>query len=91
MINTKSIQVTIYGRPYRVKVKPDEQDAVANAVKKINELVTQFAGSYDGDVQDFMAMTALYIATEHNKINEIQPDQDFILQKLNTLSQLLDN
>ena len=52
-----TINVVLSGRSYRIRIKPEEEEAVRKAVKqadaKITELRTQYAGKDD---QDFVAM-----------------------------------
>lgn len=57
------INVNICDRPYRLKVKRDEEEVVRKAAREISEKVkqlqTQFAGK---DKQDYLAMHALTLA-----------------------------
>lgn len=60
-----NINVTIYDRPYKLKVRPEEEESVRNAAKKISEKVKELQEQFVGkDKQDFLAMAALLIATE---------------------------
>lgn len=60
-----NINVTIADRPYRLKLKPSEEEAVRQAAKIVNEKVKEFQQMYAGkDKQDFLAMSALMFAVE---------------------------
>ncbi len=78
-----NIQVMICERPYRLKVKPEEEERVRNAAReiseKVKELQEQFAGK---DKQDFIAMAALLIATENHvpEHSETVEDQSLITE-----------
>ncbi|HNV98581.1 MAG TPA: cell division protein ZapA [Chitinophagales bacterium] len=60
-----NIHVTICDRPYRLKVRPEEEENVRKAARtiaeKIKELQNQFAGS---DKQDYLAMLLLTTMVE---------------------------
>lgn len=61
-----SINVWLSGRSYRIRIKPEEEEAVRKAVKvadeKVMEMRTQYAGKDD---QDFLAMALLTYATDN--------------------------
>ena len=63
--NLLSITVWLAGRSYRLRIKPEEESAVRNAVKvadaKVNEMRAHYAGKDD---QDFMAMSLLMYAAD---------------------------
>ncbi len=60
-----NIQITICDRPYRLKVKPEEEENVRRAAKiiadKIKGLQTLHTGN---DRQDYLAMTVLTMMVE---------------------------
>ncbi len=60
-----NIHVTICDRPYRLKVRPEEEENVRKAARtiaeKIKELQNQFTGS---DKQDYLAMLLLTTLVE---------------------------
>lgn len=62
MIN---INVIIADRPYRLKIKPAEEENVRKAAKLINEKVKDFQNVYEAkDKQDYLAMAALMYAVD---------------------------
>ena len=63
-----NINVTICDRPYRLKVKPEEEENVRKAAKQINDRIKELQQQYAAkDKQDYLAMVALMNSTE--KIN----------------------
>ncbi len=63
---TLNISVSIADRPYRLKVKPEEEADVREAAKKINDRIMEFQKSYHAnDKQDYLAMAALLFTTEN--------------------------
>lgn len=59
------INVWLAGRSYRIRIKPEDEEAVRKAVKiadnKIKEMRNDYAGKDD---QDYMAMTLLMYAAD---------------------------
>jgi cell division protein ZapA (FtsZ GTPase activity inhibitor) len=70
-----NIHVTICDRPYRLKVKPEEEETVRKAARiiaeKIKDLQAQHAGN---DKQDYLAMTILTMMVEHLGAEHKQPE-----------------
>lgn len=60
-----SISVWLAGRSYRIRIKPDEEEAVRKAVKLADEKMNDMRSHYAGkDDQDFMAMCLLTYAAD---------------------------
>lgn len=58
-----TISVTIADRPYRLKIKKEEEERVRKAAKKINERIKQYSENYAfNDRQDLLAMVSLEFA-----------------------------
>ncbi|HRF77143.1 MAG TPA: cell division protein ZapA [Chitinophagales bacterium] len=70
-----NIHVTICDRPYRLKVKPEEEEIVRKAARiiaeKIKDLQMQHAGN---DKQDYLAMTVLTMMVEQLGAEQKQPE-----------------
>jgi len=88
-----NIHVTICDRPYRLKVRPEEEETVRKAARtiaeKIKELQNQFAGS---DKQDYLAMALLTAMVEQlgaHKQSISQASDDGLAVALDTLNQQL--
>jgi cell division protein ZapA (FtsZ GTPase activity inhibitor) len=58
-----TITVYIADRPYRLKIRAEEEEFVQQAVKDINERIREYSETYAyNDRQDLLAMAALSIA-----------------------------
>lgn len=86
-----TVTVHIADRPYRLKIKSEEEEAVRKAVKVINEKVKAYADTYAyKDKQDLLAMVVLQFATyavnyeEGSKVND-----ERVVEKLNELDKIL--
>jgi cell division protein ZapA (FtsZ GTPase activity inhibitor) len=81
-----NINVTIYDRQYKLKVRPEEEESVRNAAKRISEKVKELQEQFAGkDKQDFLAMAALLIATE---IKEPEQKQIPVVEQINISTEL---
>lgn len=61
-----TINLTICDRPYRLKIKPAEEEYVRKAAKMINTKVKELQGQYQAtDKQDYLAMAALMQEVEN--------------------------
>jgi len=84
-----SIHVWLAGRSYRIRVKPEEEEAVRKAIKiadeRVMEMRTQYAGKDD---QDFLAMALLTYATD----NVTEPlNKPIFRSELQALTQKIDD
>lgn len=60
-----NIHVTICDRPYRLKVKPAEEETVRKAARIIAEKIKDLQSQHSGnDKQDYLAMTLLTMLVE---------------------------
>jgi len=68
------INLTIAGRPYKLRAERHEEEAVRKAAKEIDGLLSQYAeNAKHSDKQDLLAMAALHFATMGLKLmNESQ-------------------
>jgi len=87
-----NINVIVADRPYRLKVKPSEEDKVRKAAKMIKDKMRELQKQYDvKDKQDFLAMSALMFAVETLNTKKSTPtnNADLIGNKLNELDGIL--
>ena len=71
MEDTKSITVLIAGRPYPIKVKPDDEDAIRRVVRDMNETINRFQVTYQQkDKQDCLAIALLTYAVDLQKLRQ---------------------
>lgn len=60
-----TLNAWIGGRSYRIRVKPEEEEAVRKALKQANDRIAELRNSYGGkDDQDFIAMCLLMYAAD---------------------------
>ena len=59
------INVWLAGRSYRIRIKPEDEEAVRKAVKIADDKIKDMRSNYAGkDDQDYMAMTLLMYAAD---------------------------
>lgn len=65
-----TINVILAGRSYRIRIKPEEEEAVRKGVKIADEKIKDMRRNYAGkDDQDFIAMTLLTYAADASNNN----------------------
>lgn len=84
--------IVIADRSYRIKLNPQDEEVVRRTVKIINDKIieykTQFAGK---DMQDYIAMVLIWLATEQQKTGSADIQQDSLADKLSAIEKLLDS
>ncbi len=91
MSNTLKIKLSIADRVYPLTIKPEQEEGLRKATKKIEEMIKKFEKNYAvRDKQDVLAMCALQFAAqvEQKGIDKIN-DQAQIEEKLEALNHLL--
>lgn len=88
--NALNISVLIAGRPYKLKVTPEEEVYVRQAAKELNDKVQQYQSQFTSkDKQDFLAMIALQQRVDLLKHKAPSEDQSEWLEKIDALDKLL--
>ncbi len=90
MAEQLNINLLIAGRPYKLKVSPDEESYVRQAAKDINDKVAEYQKTLlTRDRQDFLSMIALQSTAEalQNKNRATNANID---AKLDELEAILD-
>ena len=86
--NLIPLNILIGDRTYRIKVLPEDEEAVRGTLKIINEKILEFRAQYAGkDMQDYISMVLIWYATLPKKggINdESHQALQKILQKIET-------
>lgn len=87
-----NIQVSVFDRPYRLKVQPEEEENVRKAARILAEKLKELQQQYNGnDKQDFLAMSALTLIVEHlekeNKSGSNTADTESLVKTLEHLDQ----
>lgn len=67
----QNIKVTIAGRPYRLNVKLEEEEAVRKAADYVNETILEYSKAFEyKDHQDLFAMIALQTSANSIRLEE---------------------
>ncbi len=96
-----NITVLIAGRPYPLKIKDGEEEAIRKIVKEVNDKINQFQLTYNKkDKQDCLSMALLTYAVDLHKTqtgeiagnnsNGATSDQD-LSDKIHQLEEYLDH
>lgn len=90
-MSSLTVTVTIADRPYRLKIKSEEEESVRKAVKVINEKLKAYGDTYAyKDKQDLLAMVALQYATYAVNYEEgSKVDESKVAEKLTELDKIL--
>jgi cell division protein ZapA (FtsZ GTPase activity inhibitor) len=85
------INILIGDRTYRLKVEPHDEEAVRKSIKLINDKILEFKTNFSGkDMQDYIAMVLIWLATEKNKPNADWLKLQASTEQLQTLEDMLD-
>lgn len=86
-----TISVTIADRPYRLKIKKEEEERVRKAAKNINERIKQYSENYAfNDKQDLLAMVSLEFANSSMVFEaQLQENDQDVAEKLTEIDHFL--
>ena len=85
-----SINVVLADRTYRLKIKPSDEEVVRKTVKLINDKILEFKTQFAGkDIQDYLAMVVLWVATEQTIVTTNIIEQQEISSQLSYLENLV--
>lgn len=87
------ISVIIADRPYRLSIKNEEEEqAFRLAGQMIREKMNEYGSAYAfRDKQDLLAMVTLQLAVDSLSLKQRAENQQWLLEKLETLERLLDD
>ena len=93
MEDTLKIKVNIANRTYPLTIKREEEEKIRAAVKQINDAVRRFEERYAvQDKQDVLAMCALQMASQIEKMRSQNTEQAFEYEQfLKDMEEALDN
>ncbi len=85
-----AISAVIGDRNYRIKIRPEDEEAVRKTIRGINEKILEFRAQFAGkDMQDYIAMVLIWNATEKTPLQPAAPAQDFH-ENLTEIEKMLD-
>lgn len=83
--------IVIGDRSYRIKMNPKDEEVVRRTVKTINEKIVEYKTSFAGkDMQDYIAMVLIWLATEQTVKNEASQQPDWA-EKLTAIEKIIDS
>lgn len=87
----KSIEVSVAGRAYPVKVTEDEEQILLQTVDEINQKVSDLQKTYRGkDKQDYLSMALLTYALDYAKNKTDNESMDAVSQKADSIFAILE-
>ena len=85
------VNILVGDRNYRLKIKPADEENLRKTVKLINNKLIEFKTSFAGkDMQDYIAMVLIWLATEPLAPAVINEDLLEISDKLKHLQQVIE-
>ena len=86
-----TITVNIAERPYRLKIKREEEEVIRKAVKEIEQRIKEYSEHFAfNDKQDLMAMVLLHYASTVQKLEiDLSSGEDMIISRLQKMEQLI--
>ena len=91
MSGSLKIKLSIADRVYPLTIKPEQEEGLRKAAKRIEEMIKRFEESYAvRDKQDVLAMSALQFAAQVEQKDIDQENDDITIEsKLQALNELL--
>jgi cell division protein ZapA (FtsZ GTPase activity inhibitor) len=86
-----TITVNIVDRPYRLKIKREEEEIIRKAVKEIELRIREYSEHFAfNDKQDLMAMVLLHYASTAQKLeSDLSTGENIVIEKLQQMEELL--
>jgi cell division protein ZapA (FtsZ GTPase activity inhibitor) len=86
-----AINIVIGDRSYRIKIRPTDEEAVRNSMKRINDKVIEFKTQFAAkDMQDYIAMVLVWYATEQTPKTQHNIEIQTVAEKLAQLEAIID-
>jgi len=90
MDNFIPVNILIADRSYRLRIKPEDEEKLRKTVKLINEKIIEFKTNFAGkDMQDYIAMVLIWLATEDSQPMPSNFDPDEIKNKIKQLQKTI--
>jgi len=81
--NVIPVNIAIADRTYRLKVDASDEGVLRKTVQIINEKIVEFKTSFAGkDMQDYISMVLIWLATEQTKNAEHIVDIQYAIERL---------
>ncbi|MGN6214393.1 cell division protein ZapA [Parafilimonas sp.] len=85
------VNILVGDRNYRVKIKPADEENLRKTIKLVNNKLVEFKTNFAGkDMQDYIAMVLIWLATEQPSSAITNENAREISGKLKALQQLIE-
>jgi cell division protein ZapA (FtsZ GTPase activity inhibitor) len=86
-----TITVNIADRPYRLKIKREEEEIIRKAVKEIEQRIKEYSEHFSfNDKQDLVAMVLLHYASTTQKLeSDIVSGENMVVSRLQKMEELI--
>ena len=86
-----TITVNIADRPYRLKIKREEEEVIRKAVKEIEHRIREYSEHFAfNDKQDLMAMVLLHYASTVRKLEgDLKSGENMVIKRLQQMEELV--
>jgi cell division protein ZapA len=86
-----TITVNIAERPYRLKIKREEEEVIRKAVKEIEQRIKEYSEHFAfNDKQDLMAMVLLHYASTAQKLeSDLLSSENMVITRLQKMEELV--
>ena len=86
-----TITVNIAERPYRLKIKREEEEVIRKAVKEIDMRIREYSEHFAfNDKQDLMAMVLLHYASTAQKLEgDLLSGESMVIKRLLEIEELI--
>jgi len=85
------VNILVGDRNYRLKIKPADEENLRKTMKLINNKLIEFKTNFAGkDMQDYIAMVLLWLATEQPTSGNSKEDIKELSEKMKSLQQIIE-
>ncbi|MBS1747971.1 MAG: cell division protein ZapA [Bacteroidetes bacterium] len=85
-----AVNILVGDRNYRLKVKPSDEEQLRKTIKLVNSKLLEFKTHFAGkDMQDYIAMVLIWLATEQPVSVLANEDYKELNQKIKSIEQLI--
>ena len=85
------INIVIGDRSYRIRINPNDEEAVRKVTGIINNQIIEFKTNFSGkDMQDYVAMVLIWFATQQQDFSSKEIIEQEVEAKLQSLEKAID-
>lgn len=85
------VNILVGDRNYRLKIKPADEENLRKTIKLVNNKLLEFKTNFAGkDMQDYIAMVLIWLATEQPATALSNEDFKKFSEKLKSLQQMVE-